>query len=447
MNIKNLWEEIMGNRKKQFSRFGITPADILIPKPSYDLAKWAVVACDQYTSEPEYWQRVSDFVGKEPSCFKITFPECYLENNDKEERITNINSTMREYLKADIFNTFKDCFVLVARTTETGTRYGLMATLDLERYSYDKDSKTNIRATEGTILSRIPPRKEIRKNAPLELPHIMVLISDKYRALIEPLAEKREQLKKLYDVPLMENGGRVEGYLVDSDSDFAALSQGFETLYKELDPTNPLLFAMGDGNHSLATAKNCWEDIKKRLTAEEIETHPARYSLVEIENIFDPALQFEPIHRVFFNTNLEVMLNKITALVGTVKTEEVTELISLTEKINQTVADKQSFGLVHNGKFIAVTIPNLVSSTAAGTIQKIIDSLTEEEGIKVDYIHGAEVTVKLSTNENVGIILPEVSKDTFFASIIKDRAFPRKTFSIGHAHEKRYYLEARKIIK
>ena len=155
MNIKNLWEEIMGNRKKQFSRFGITPADILIPKPSYDLAKWAVVACDQYTSEPEYWQRVSDFVGKEPSCFKITFPECYLENNDKEERITNINSTMREYLKADIFNTFKDCFVLVARTTETGTRYGLMATLDLERYSYDKDSKTNIRATEGTILSRI----------------------------------------------------------------------------------------------------------------------------------------------------------------------------------------------------------------------------------------------------------------------------------------------------
>jgi Protein of unknown function (DUF1015). len=447
MDTKNIQEEIMGNRKKQFSEFGIIPADILIPKPSNDLAKWAVVACDQYTSEPEYWQRVSSFVGDAPSCLRITFPECYLEDGDKEQRISDINATMNRYMQENIFDTYPECFILVARTTETGTRYGLMAALDLERYSYAPDSKTNIRATEGTILSRIPPRKEIRKNAPLELPHIMVLISDKYRAIIEPLAQKKAELKKLYDVSLMENGGRVEGYLIKDEADMEAVLKGFEALYKDLDPANPLLFAMGDGNHSLATAKNCWEDIKKTLTPEEAETHPARYSLVEIENIFDPALQFEPIHRVFFNTDVKTLVKKVEKLTGKVEIESTKNLDKALKLINTQISGHQRFALVENGLYSVITAANAVSSTSAGTIQKVIDSLTPEEGIKVDYIHGVDVTVKLAADKNVGIILPDVSKETFFDSIIKDRAFPRKTFSIGHAHEKRYYLEARRITK
>ncbi len=437
----------MENRKKSFSKFGLIPADILIPKPSYNLSKWAVVACDQYTSEPEYWQRVYDLVGEEPSTLKITFPEVYLEDDDKAERIKNINATMDKYLASDLFDTYPSCFILVARTTETGTRYGLMAALDLERYSYAKDSRTIIRATEGTILSRIPPRKEIRCNAPLELPHIMVLISDKEKKIIEPLIAKKDKLEKIYDIELMENGGRVEGYLVNSDADMDAILSGFADLYGALNPENPILFAMGDGNHSLATAKNTWEDIKKTLTAEEAENHPARYSLVEIENIFDPALQFEPIHRVFFNMNKECMLDKLRALVKDVKVEEMKCEKCALSAINDAPERMQRFVLVEDGKFYVVTIPSTVSSISAGTIQKIIDSLKDEEGIKVDYIHGVDTTIKLATGGNIGILLPDVSKDTFFDSIIKDSAFPRKTFSIGHAHEKRFYLEARKITK
>lgn len=437
----------MENRKKSFSKFGLIPADILIPKPSYNLSKWAVVACDQYTSEPEYWQRVYDFVGDEPSTLKITFPEVYLEDDDKTERIKNINATMDKYLESHLFDTYPDCFILVARTTETGTRYGLMVALDLERYSYAKDSRTIIRATEGTILSRIPPRKEIRCNAPLELPHIMVLISDKERKIIEPLIAKMDKLEKIYDIELMENGGKVEGYLVNSDEDMDSILSGFASLYGALNPENPILFAMGDGNHSLATAKNTWEDIKKNLTPEEIENHPARYSLVEIENIFDPALQFEPIHRVFFGMTKDIMLDKLRDLVGEVEVEEVECEHCALGAINSAPSGKQRFVLVEDGKFYVVTIPSTVSSISAGTIQKIIDSLREDEGIKVDYIHGVDTTIKLATGGNIGILLPDVSKDTFFDSIIKDSAFPRKTFSIGHAHEKRFYLEARKITK
>lgn len=437
----------MENRKKQFSELGIIPTDILIPKATLDLTKWAVVACDQYTSEPEYWQRVADYTKNEPSCLKMTFPECYLEDDDKNERINSINATMNEYLEKGIFDTYKDCFILVKRTTESGSRYGLMAALDLERYSYDKDSKTNIRATEGTILSRIPPRKEIRKNAPLEIPHIMVLISDEKKKIIEPMIEKIPSLKKLYDIELMENGGRVEGYLIDDDENIKSIHDGFYALYKNLDPANPLLFAMGDGNHSLATAKNCWEDIKKGLSKEDAENHPARYSLVEIENIFDPALQFEPIHRVFFNTDTETVLNKVKKLTQDVQIIKTSSLPDLEKIINETKEDRQSFALVQKGIFTILNIPNTVASTASGTVQHIIDNLKEDENIKVDYIHGVDVVIRLSQKDNVGIIMPDVSKKTFFASIIKDKAFARKTFSIGHAHEKRYYLEARRITK
>ena len=280
---------------------GFSPADILLPREDISMERWAVVACDQYTSQKEYWEEADRIVGSSPSTLRMILPECYLEESGKEERIRAVEETMKKYLSEGIFRTFPDSYILVKRDTETGTRYGLVGKLDLEEYDYSESSLSLIRATEGTILSRIPPRKEIRKNALLELPHIMVLISDSSRRVIEPLAEKREELEKVYDSPLMLEGGHVTGYLVNSEEDKKAVQDALYALYASLDPGNPLLFAMGDGNHSLASAKSSWEDIKAGLTEEERESHPARYALVEIENIFDPGLQFEPIHRAFFS--------------------------------------------------------------------------------------------------------------------------------------------------
>ena len=249
---------------------GVKSADILLPKEGTDLEKWATVACDQYTSEPEYWHDVEEIVGDAPSTFKITFPEVYLEKEGKAERISEIVKTMKEYIEGGLFNEYKDSFILVKRTTEGKSRYGLMAALDLEKYDYEKGSKSLIRATEGTILERIPPRKEIRKDAPLELPHIMVLISDEKRSVIEPFISRIDSLKRLYSTALMKNGGHLEGYLIDGEEDKNSIYNAFEALYEKLDKSNPMLFAMGDGNHSLATAKSCWEDIKAGLSEDEV---------------------------------------------------------------------------------------------------------------------------------------------------------------------------------
>lgn len=424
---------------------GISVSDILLPKKGEDLEKWAVVACDQFTSEPEYWDKADSFVGTSPSTLRITYPEVYLDKGDGEKRIADINRAMEEYVKGGIFQTYKDSAVLVERTTETGTRYGLMLGLDLEAYSYAPDSKTLVRATEGTILSRIPPRKEIRKNASLELPHIMVLISDAKRSVIEPLATKKEKLEKIYDTDLMLGGGHLRGYLVNSDEDLGNLASALEALKAALDPENPLLYAMGDGNHSLATAKSCWEDIKKNLSASEQLAHPARYALVEIENIFDPALQFEPIHRVFFKTDIEVFNSEAGKLCKDLKVSKVSGTKEILSLINEKCAD-QRFGVVTADGCFVYGLSEPQYSTAAKTMQIIIDTIVAEKKGEIDYIHGVDVTEKLGREKgNIGIILPDVSKETFFAAIIKDRAFPRKTFSIGHAHEKRYYMEARKI--
>ena len=248
---------------------GFSPADILLPREDIDMERWAIVACDQYTSQKEYWEEADRIAGDSPSTLRLILPECYLEESDKEERIRNVENAMKEYAENGIFRTFPDSYILVKRDTETGTRYGLVGKLDLEEYDYSPDSCSLIRATEGTILSRIPPRKEIRKNALLELPHIMVLISDSKRSVIEPIAGKKEELKKVYDSPLMLNGGHVTGYLVNSIEDKEAINNALSAIYESLSPENPLLFAMGDGNHSLASAKSCWEDIKKTLSDEE----------------------------------------------------------------------------------------------------------------------------------------------------------------------------------
>ena len=433
----------MENVNIRLEKMGLKTSDLMIPGKGVDLSKWAVVACDQYTSEKDYWEDVDRIAGKDPSTLRLIFPECYLDDGDGDQRIGAINRTMDSYVKDQLFDTYRDCFFLVKRTCGSACRWGLMASLDLDRYSWEKDSRSLIRATEGTILSRIPPRKKIRKDAPLEIPHIMVLISDKERSVIEPLAESTDRLKEVYDFELMKNGGHLQAWLVDSDSDKNAVADAFEKLYKALDPSNPLLFAMGDGNHSFATAKSCWEDIKQTLTEEERKNHPARFCLVELENIFDPGLVFEPIHRVLFNVPEDVFLAELGKNAEKVDTEKV----GCRNCIAKRIADQgaQRFGYCTADKHVVVTLEKPAANIAAGTLQKVIDSLIAK-GYTVDYIHGADVTDRLGSEQgNIGLFLPAIDKGTFFDTIIKDGALPRKTFSMGEANEKRYYMEARKI--
>ncbi|MBQ3729802.1 MAG: DUF1015 domain-containing protein [Spirochaetales bacterium] len=433
----------MENVNNRLEKLGLQAADILIPRKDVDLTKWAVVACDQFTSEKDYWHDVEKTVGDAPSTLKLIFPECYLDDGDDERRINDINKTMKEYVDADLFKTYKNCFFLVRRTCGSACRWGLMAALDLDRYSWEKGSTSLIRATEGTILSRIPPRKKIRKDAPLEIPHIMVLISDKEKSVIEPLAAQSGKLEKVYDFELMKNGGHLEAWVVDSDSLKNQVATAFEKLDAALDPKNPLLFAMGDGNHSFATAKSCWEDIKTTLTEEQRKCHPARFCLVELENIFDPGLVFEPIHRVLFNVPESVFLEELRKNASAVAEEKV----GCRNCIAREIADQsqQRFGYCTSDKHVVVTLKDPSANIAAGTLQKVIDELIKK-GYSVDYIHGADVTDKLGSEKgNIGLFLPAIDKATFFDTIIKDGALPRKTFSMGEANEKRYYMEARAI--
>jgi len=437
----------MSNVAQHLAQYALKCADIMIPKPGTDLTKWAVVACDQYTSEPEYWEQVADYVKDAPSTLNLIYPEVYLEEADPQKRIKSINETMQAYIKQGIFTTYPNCFFLVHRTTDNcpGGRWGLLVTLDLEHYDYAKDSRTLIRATEGTILSRIPPRKEIRRNAPLELPHIMVLINDAKRSVIEPLANKTDTLEKVYDTELMANGGHLSAWKVDRQEDLQAIALAVEAMHADLDPSNPLLFAMGDGNHSLATAKSCWEDIKQGLSEDGRKNHPARYALVELENIFDPGLAFEPIHRVLFNLSRQTFLEEIAKVCESYVVSKASSKEEVLQQIN--VNDGlQKFGYCDAEGFLVIGMRESKASIAAGTLQLVIDSLLAQKLATVDYIHGVEVAANLGKKKgNIALILPDVSKATFFDTIIKDNALPRKTFSMGEAHEKRYYMEARRI--
>ena len=393
-------------------------ADILIPK-DIDNTKWSVVACDQYTSQPEYWEKTAKIVGDAPSTLNLVFPEAYLSQGDS--RIEKINSTMSEYLESGIFEELLDSMIYVERTDSTGkVRSGIVGAIDLEDYDFSAGSTSKIRATEGTVLSRIPPRVKIRENAPLELPHVMLLIDDINKTVIEQ-AEKGEMI---YDFDLMQDSGHLRGYLL---SDFEA--ERILAALDELDQNTPsnLLFAVGDGNHSLATAKTCWENLKKTLTCEEIENHPARFCLVEIENIHDDALEFEPIHRVVFGVNPE-------------------QLICDFKKYYPETSDTDNGGhhivYTYGGKSGDLYVKNSNSSLCVGTLQKFLD----DGGYEVDYIHGSDVTRRLAKAENtIGFLLPAMEKGDLFRGVIADGALPRKTFSMGEAADKRFYFEAKKI--
>ena len=417
-----------------------SPADILLP---YDcgLTKWAVVACDQYTSQPEYWERVDQYVGDAPSTLRLILPESKLESDGVDQEIQKIHATMEQYLQEERLRPVEDAMLFVERKLANGkTRLGLLGKLDLEEYDYSKGSGTPIRATEGTVLSRIPPRMKVREGAPIELPHIMVLIDDPDKKIIEPLTKdvNRKQMSKVYSVTLMENGGRITGSLLSkfqAQKVQEALAQlgdqkRFEEFYHA--PGKPVLtYAMGDGNHSLATAKACWEKLKPTRSPEQRETHPARYALVELVNLHDDSLEFEPIHRVVFGVEPKKLLEAFLAAYPGAHYGE---------------GEGHQITYVLAGERGTVTVPNPTAQLAVGTLQNFLDQYLEANGGKVDYIHGEDVVEQLASQpDSIGFLLPAMGKDQLFPTVIFDGALPRKTFSMGEAHDKRFYLEARKI--
>ena len=410
--------------------------NILIPK-NVDMEKWSVVACDQFTSEPEYWKELDSIVGDAPSTLRITLPEIYLEENDVEDRIKKINSTMEEYLNKDLFTELTDSMIYLERTQADGkVREGLMGIVDLEDYSYEKGSQTLIRATEKTVIERIPPRVKVRENALLELPHIMILIDDEKKDIIESLKEEVTDSDIVYDFELNMNGGHIRGYKlnensmneIDSKLEKLADKNYFESKYGVTDK-GVLLFAMGDGNHSLATAKACYENLKKTMSKEEYLDNPARYALVELVNLHSSALEFEAINRVIFDTDKEDLLNELQKYYNINKDGNGQKVRVITDNLNEDWY-----------------IENPKSNIAVGSIQMFLDEYLKDHKGKIDYIHGEDVTTELGSKEgNVGFIFDAMEKCDLFKTVILDGALPRKTFSMGHANDKRYYLESRKI--
>ena len=408
-------------------------ADILLPKyDSEQMKKWAVVACDQYTSEPEYWNDVAAQTNGTPSTLDLILPEAFL--NETEQRIPKINAKMTELLESGFFAEYKNCFVLVKRTQADGRlRAGLVGAIDLEEYDYRKGSKSLVRATEATVAERIPPRVKIRTNAPLELPHIMILIDDIDNTVIEPLLNKN--LPELYNFDMMKNGGHIEGYKVDGEAaksvctalDNLADKQAFNAKYG-LEDEEVLLFAMGDGNHSLATAKECYEQ-KKREGSPDAEL--SRYALVELVNLHSPALEFEAIHRVVTGVDYNDLLAAMTDELG----------------LTTDTAD-QRFTMICGDKTIDFGITKPTSNLTVGSLQTFLDKYLSEHKGEIDYIHGEDTVRNLCKDGSaIGFLLPSMKKSELFPTVIKDGALPRKTFSMGHAHDKRFYVEARKIRK
>ncbi len=443
-----------------FKSLGIQIPGILLPRKGIDMGKWSVVACDQYTSQPEYWQEAASYVADGPSTLSLIFPEVYLEENGSGQRIKNINASMKSFVEDGILVPQQPGFIYVDRKTCcTGSRKGLMLAVDLERYDYRKGSQSLIRATEGTVVERLPPRIKVRKNASLELPHIMLLIDDPGKTVIEPLARHVHSMERLYDFELMMGGGHISGYKADSPQLVAeilnalnrlACPQGFRKKYGVSDDKEVLLFAVGDGNHSLATAKACWEELKGSLSAEEQELHPARYALVELVNVHDDGLVFEPIHRVVFNVSPQKVLDAMTEYMGGCGMEYrcfdskgrlELYLASLPSSAGHVLPFVSSMG------FGAITVANPVCNLEVGTLQAFLDELADrDKSVKTDYIHGGDVVDSLGGQEgNMGFYLPPMDKNDLFKTVILDGALPRKTFSMGEASEKRFYLECRKI--
>ena len=417
---------------------GFGPADILLPQ-NCDLTKWSVVACDQYTSQNDYWERVAQTVGDAPSTLKLILPESQLEDGHFEEHVADINRTMDEYLDQGLFRTLPNALIYVERWLDNKKlRRGLVGVVDLECYDYNAGSSSLIRATEGTVITRLPPRVAVRRNASLELPHLMVLVDDPDKQLIEHLTYETDRMEEVYDFDLMERGGHITGYLVPEDLQ-ADVCEILNTLARPHDFARKydakgkpvLLFAIGDGNHSLAAAKAAYEEKKQHTPQEQWADLPARYALVELVNLHDESLEFEPIHRVCFDVDAdELMKDFLAAYPGAHYGE----------------GEGHTITYVFDTEVGKITIPKPTAQLPVGTLQDFLDQWMQTHSGRIDYVHGDDVTWELGRKPgNIGFLLPAMGKDELFKTVIFDGALPRKTFSMGEAHDKRFYLEARKI--
>ena len=396
---------------------------IYLPKDGIDMSKYAVIACDQYTSNLDYWNSLKEYIGDEVSTFHMIYPEAYLENTDGESYIKQINENIYKYLTNHDLVDIGECFILVERVTSYGVRrLGLILSVDLEDYSFELGNKAKIKASEATIVERIPPRLKIRKDASIELPHVLLLFDDKEKTIVEDLYLHRNELEKVYDFELNKEGGHIFGYKIN---DTQGVINRFNTLYEK--NNNGLLFIVGDGNHSLATAKAHWDLIKSNLSEEERKNHPARYALVEANNLYDDGIVFEPIHRILFNVD-----------------------DSFVDELKQTT----------NGDFVSFIYSyrrgkeeirmNKNAPQAYKTIQSFLDSyMKRHPNVKIDFIHDEDELISVSDKNphSIAIAMPALTKDDLFDYIAGDLVLPRKSFSMGHANEKRYYLEAKKIVK
>ncbi len=437
---------------KIFPQVGVQIPTTYLPVKEINPAKWAVIACDQFTSQPEYWEKVAELVGESPSTLHLTLPEVLLGTPQEQERVHTINSRMQQYLTDGLLSPV-DRIIYVERSVDGKTRRGLMLALDLEKYDFSRGSQSLIRATEGTILDRLPPRIRIRKDAPLELPHILVLIDDPKDRVIGTISGKKAELPVIYDFDLMMDSGHLTGRLIDDDSlendvihnlELLSRPDVFYPKYKVNPDNGILLFAVGDGNHSLATAKSIWEELKPSVGMD----HPARYALVEIENIHDEGLAFEPIHRVLFNTKLDVKQALYDHFGGNLTFEKVNSQDELIKSVKKEATGSHRFGLITANELLLGLIDHPIANLAVGSLQPILDRYIKEgNASSIDYVHGDEAVFTLGRQAgNAGIYLPAMPKDELFRTVLLDGALPRKTFSMGEAHEKRFYMEARKIV-
>lgn len=444
----------MNDLHKQLERLGIIVPQILLPRADIDPAKWAVIACDQHTSDRSYWQRVEDFRNGSPSTLDLVFPEVYLEDKDAHSRITAIQQAMKDYVQDGILKPKGHGWIYVQRRTQaSGLRQGIVLAVDLERYDYSKTSTSLIRATEGTIVERLPPRIAVRKDAVLELPHIMILIDDREQQIIEPLEQLTESLEQVYDVDLMLDGGKLSGYWIDDQEIFSRIADGLERLCSpetaktRYGSADPLLFAMGDGNHSLATAKAVWEEIKaEHLKAggkfDDIADHPARYALAEIVNVYSPGLRFEPIHRMIFSLDM----HKLKELVIAQDASYAQRFFSLEDE-----DAAKAFLAEHSNAAVFYSRGSWLGFSGADSelAPAIVDRAASEaqsDGAKIDFIHGWKNTRSLAEEQpGCAAFFNVIPLEELFGYVVRHGALPRKAFSMGDAEEKRYYFEARAV--
>lgn len=436
---------------RNYSDIGVQASDILLPESGIDPARWAVIACDQFTSEPEYWNQVKSIVGDSPSTFNLILPEVFLGTIDEQRRIDSTRQVMQNYLDQGVFKSFEG-FIYVERSIGKKTRHGVMLALDLEQYDFNKGSQSLIRATEGTILDRLPPRIKIRRDAPLEVPHILVLIDDPQNTVIGPLTTARDSLFPLYDFDLMLNSGHLSGFGITNPAQESAVvtalrhlgeSETFRAKYDVKDNRAPFLIAVGDGNHSLATAKSIWEQMKDTVGPD----HPSRYALVELENVHDTGLDFEPIHRLLYGVKKDINSELKQFFGKNIKIRTVLNKDELYRQVSHSSAGQHVIGMISSQGYSIIEIVHPELTLPVATLQNFLDGFIAAGGAeKIDYVHGTEALLGIgSKSGNAAFYLPPMDKNDLFKTVVFDGALPRKTFSMGEAKEKRFYFESRKI--